>query len=217
MCLRSTGIEAKASPYTGKPRAYHRNCQQESLPAPANKKPAAANLAAAGLPGVWSLFRHVALGHQLVAHDGQHVLERRQFLGREPLMDARHHRVDVALHEAVVAVELVRQLQVVFAPVGVGVLLDDVALADEAVDLIGRVGLRDAEKIRKLTFKERQEMQQLESDMEKLNTEKTELETALNSGTLDTDELVRSSQRIAEIIDLLDEKEMRWLELSEIE
>ena len=46
---------------------------------------------------------------------------------------------------------------------------------------------------------------------------KTELETALNSGTLDTDELVRSSQRIAEIIDLLDEKEMRWLELSEIE
>ena len=73
------------------------------------------------------------------------------------------------------------------------------------------------EKVRKLTFKERLEMQQLESDMEKLNTEKTELKTALNSGTLDTDELVRSSQRIAEIIDLLDEKEMRWLELSEIE
>ena len=77
--------------------------------------------------------------------------------------------------------------------------------------------VREKEKVRKLTFKERQEMQQLESDMEKLNSEKTELETALNSGTLDTDELVRSSQRIAEIIDLLDEKEMRWLELSEIE
>ena len=77
--------------------------------------------------------------------------------------------------------------------------------------------VREKEKVRKLTFKERLEMQQLESDMEKLNTEKTELETALNSGTLDTDELVRSSQRIAEIIDLLDEKEMRWLELSEIE
>ena len=53
--------------------------------------------------------------------------------------------------------------------------------------------------------------------MEQLNTEKTELETALNSGTLGTDELVKSSQRIAEIINLLDEKEMRWLELSEIE
>ena len=77
--------------------------------------------------------------------------------------------------------------------------------------------VREKEKVRKLTFKERLEMQQLESDMEKLNTEKTELETALNSGTLDTDELVKSSQRIAEIIDLLDEKEMRWLELSEIE
>ena len=63
----------------------------------------------------------------------------------------------------------------------------------------------------------KQEMQQLESDMEKLNTEKTTLETALNSGALDTEELVKSSQRIAEIIDLLDEKEMRWLELSEIE
>ncbi len=77
--------------------------------------------------------------------------------------------------------------------------------------------VREKEKIRKLTFKEKQEIQQLESDMEKLNTEKTTLETALNSGTLDTEELVKSSQRIAEIIDLLDEKEMRWLELSEIE
>ena len=77
--------------------------------------------------------------------------------------------------------------------------------------------VREKEKIRKLTFKERQEMQQLESDMENLNTEKTTLETALNSGTLDTNELVKSSQRIAEIIDLLDKKEMRWLELSEIE
>ena len=77
--------------------------------------------------------------------------------------------------------------------------------------------VREKEKVRKLTFKEKQEMQQLESDMEKLNTEKTTLETALNSGALDTEELVKSSQRIAEIIDLLDEKEMRWLELSEIE
>ena len=77
--------------------------------------------------------------------------------------------------------------------------------------------VREKEKVRKLTFKERQEMQQLETEMEQLNTEKTELETALNSGTLGTDELVKSSQRIAEIINLLDEKEMRWLELSEIE
>lgn len=60
-------------------------------------------------------------------------------------------------------------------------------------------------------------MQSVETVMENLNTEKSELETALNSGKLGADELVKSSQRIAEIIDLLDEKEMRWLELSEIE
>ena len=52
--------------------------------------------------------------------------------------------------------------------------------------------------------------------MEQLNMEKNDLENALNSGSLQTDELVKSSQRIAEIIHLLDEKEMRWLELSEI-
>lgn len=77
--------------------------------------------------------------------------------------------------------------------------------------------VREKEKVRKLTFKERQEMQQLESDMENLNVEKSELENILNSGTLGADELVKSAQRIAEIIDILDEKEMRWLELSEIE
>ena len=60
-------------------------------------------------------------------------------------------------------------------------------------------------------------MQQLETDMENLNVEKSKLEDALNSGTLGANELVKSSQRIAEIIDILDEKVMRWLELSEIE
>ena len=72
------------------------------------------------------------------------------------------------------------------------------------------------EKKRKLSFKERQEMQQLETDMEQLNTEKTIIETALNSGNLSPEELVAQSNRIAEIIAILDEKEMRWLELSEI-
>ena len=64
------------------------------------------------------------------------------------------------------------------------------------------------EKKRKLSFKERQEMQQLETDMEQLNTEKTI--------SLSPEELVAQSNRIAEIIAILDEKEMRWLELSEI-
>lgn len=72
------------------------------------------------------------------------------------------------------------------------------------------------EKKRKLTFKERQEMQQLEQDLENLNTEKTEIETALGSGTLDASSLTEKAKRISEILLLLDEKEMRWLELSEI-
>ena len=59
-------------------------------------------------------------------------------------------------------------------------------------------------------------MQQLEQEIEQLNTEKTGIETALNSGTLPNDQLLQQSQRIAKIIELLDEKEMRWLELSEI-
>ena len=75
---------------------------------------------------------------------------------------------------------------------------------------------REKEKKRKLTFGERKEMEQLETTIAQLNDEKSELETALNSGKLTTDELIKSSQRISEIINLLDEKEMRWLELSEI-
>lgn len=69
---------------------------------------------------------------------------------------------------------------------------------------------------RKLSFKEHQEMQQLETELEQLNQEKAAIETAFNSGTLSADELLSKSQRIAEIITILDEKEMRWLELSEI-
>ena len=72
------------------------------------------------------------------------------------------------------------------------------------------------EQKRRLTFKERQEMQQLEKELEVLNAEKAALEESLNSGMLKPDELVGKSQRLGEVIDLLDEKEMRWLELSEL-
>ena len=60
-------------------------------------------------------------------------------------------------------------------------------------------------------------MQQLENELEQLNTEKTEIETALSSGTLSNEELLDKSNRIAEIMCILDDKEMRWLELSEID
>lgn len=72
------------------------------------------------------------------------------------------------------------------------------------------------EKVRKLTFKEKKEMEALEKEMPKLEAEKTQLETELSSGTLPTGEIVEKSKRLSELSELLDEKEMRWLELSEI-
>ena len=73
------------------------------------------------------------------------------------------------------------------------------------------------EKKRKLTFKEKQEMQQLEADIERLEQEKQELETALCSGTLGVYEITENTKRLPALSEELDEKSMRWLELSEIE
>ena len=69
---------------------------------------------------------------------------------------------------------------------------------------------------RKLTWKEQREMEQLEKDMEELNAEKERIETLLSGGTATVDEIAGASARFGEVKDLLDEKEMRWLELSEI-
>lgn len=79
-----------------------------------------------------------------------------------------------------------------------------------------QISREEKEKKRKLTYKERQEMQQLELDLESLNAEKTAIETSLSSSTLDAAALTEKAKRISEIIILLDEKEMRWLELSDI-
>lgn len=70
---------------------------------------------------------------------------------------------------------------------------------------------------RKLTFKERNEFESLEKELEELEQEKTDLETQMSSGELSNDDLMQKSQRISEVIELLDEKMMRWIELSEIE
>jgi len=67
----------------------------------------------------------------------------------------------------------------------------------------------------KMTFNEKREFDQLEKDMESLNKEKDEIEVAMSSG-ISNDDLMIKSARIQEVMDLLDEKEMRWLELSEI-
>lgn len=73
------------------------------------------------------------------------------------------------------------------------------------------------EKKRKLSFKEKQEMQQLEQDIERLEIEKKTLEEALCSGTLNAQELTEKSKRLPLLCDELDTKSMRWLELSEID
>ena len=72
------------------------------------------------------------------------------------------------------------------------------------------------EKERKLTFNEKKELEQLEKDIESLETEKATISEELNSGELTNAELHEKSNRFGEITDLLEEKEMRWLELSEL-
>ncbi len=77
-----------------------------------------------------------------------------------------------------------------------------------------RVRLNDK---RRMTFKEKKEYEQLEKDIAALEAEKTQIEEALCSGTLSVDELTEKSKRLPALNDELDEKTMRWLELSEIE
>ncbi len=69
---------------------------------------------------------------------------------------------------------------------------------------------------RKLSYKEQRELEELEKLLPQLENEKSELEEKLSSGTLSHEELSAAAARIGEIINQIEEKEMRWLELSEI-
>lgn len=68
---------------------------------------------------------------------------------------------------------------------------------------------------RKLTFKERKEYEGLEEEIMMLEEEKASIEEAMSSGTLDNDTLLKHSMRIQEVIELIDTKTDRWVELSE--
>ena len=68
---------------------------------------------------------------------------------------------------------------------------------------------------RKLSYNEKRELETLEREIPALEAEKAALEESLSSGSLGVDELTAQSQRIAELIGLIDEKTMRWLLLSE--
>ena len=72
-------------------------------------------------------------------------------------------------------------------------------------------------KKKKLTYKEQKELEQLEKELEDLANEKAELEASLNSGTLPFDQLQQASERIGQILNLTDEKELRLLELYELQ
>ena len=72
-----------------------------------------------------------------------------------------------------------------------------------------------APKRKRLSYKEQRELEEVTKAIEVLESEKAELERGLSSGTLQGEELRRASERIGEVISLLDEKEMRWLELND--
>ena len=72
------------------------------------------------------------------------------------------------------------------------------------------------EQPKKFSFKEKREFEQLEVDIETLTSEKEEIEKAMSSGSLSNDELIEKAHRIEQVIELIDEKEFRWLELSEL-
>lgn len=78
-------------------------------------------------------------------------------------------------------------------------------------------GRRDREQKRKLSFKEKREMEALEKETEDLTRERTELEEALSSGTLDADAIGKAGIRLNEVTARLDEAETRLLELMMIE
>ena len=73
---------------------------------------------------------------------------------------------------------------------------------------------RNEEK-RRLTYKEKMEFQQLEQDIETLEAEKASIEAALSGGSISVEQITEMSKRLPLLNEELDEKSMRWLELSE--
>ncbi|MBQ6228294.1 MAG: ABC-F family ATP-binding cassette domain-containing protein [Prevotella sp.] len=92
----------------------------------------------------------------------------------------------------------------------------DEALQDGKATRQPKRDYRNADK-RKMTYKEKTEYAQLEKDIAALEEEQRQIEEALCGGTVDIDTITAMSKRLPLLKDELDEKSMRWLELSEIE
>lgn len=73
----------------------------------------------------------------------------------------------------------------------------------------------DSEAQKKRSFKEKREFEQLSAEIEMIEKEKIALEIQLSSGSLSIEELISKSNRIAELLKLIDLKTDRWLELSD--
>ena len=69
---------------------------------------------------------------------------------------------------------------------------------------------------KKLSYKEQREFDQLEKDIQKLETEKENLTVKLNSGSVNNTEIITLGDELGKLVDDLDEKSMRWLELAEL-
>ena len=75
---------------------------------------------------------------------------------------------------------------------------------------------KESPRPRKLSFKEKQLMAQLEADIERLEAEKKDIEAKLSGGTIEVSKIVELSKRLPLLNEELDEKSMQWLELSDI-
>jgi ATP-binding cassette subfamily F protein uup len=73
-----------------------------------------------------------------------------------------------------------------------------------------------AEKQRKMSFKEKQEFEQIEKMLPQLETEKEQLSSELSSGNLSNEQLLEKGARLGLVVDQIDEFTLRWLELSEL-
>lgn len=72
-------------------------------------------------------------------------------------------------------------------------------------------------KPKKLSFKEKRELEMVEKELDELEQQKEQLQKELNSGALNTDELMEKSESLGKTMELIEEKELRWLELKEKE
>ncbi len=96
------------------------------------------------------------------------------------------------------------------------VLEKEKELAEKPKEDKSQIAAPKAEEKKKLSFKDKREFEELDALIPQLEGEKANLENELSNGTLSNDELLSKSTRISELIDQIEEKTMRWMELSEL-